>query len=65
MCFLLCVWLGGCRCGATRATADIQDYVNIYALKIWQEELTRIILFNVERVCGLPSHTHTQRERRR
>ena len=29
---------------------DIQDYVNIYALKIWQEELTRIILFNVERV---------------
>ena len=30
--------------------ADIQDYVNIYALKIWQEELTRIILYNVERV---------------
>jgi len=29
---------------------DIQDYVNIYALKIWQEELSRIINFNVERV---------------
>jgi len=29
---------------------DIQDYVNIYALKIWQEELSRIINYNVERV---------------
>jgi len=29
---------------------DIQDYVNIYALKIWQEELSRIINFAVERV---------------
>ena len=29
---------------------DIQDYLNIYALKIWQEELSRIINFNVERV---------------
>ena len=29
----------------------IQDYINLYALKIWHEELTRIINFNVEQVC--------------
>ncbi len=28
----------------------ISDYVSIYGLKIWQEELTRIINFNVEQV---------------
>jgi WASH complex subunit strumpellin len=27
---------------------DIQDYVNIYGLKIWQEEFSRIVNFNVE-----------------
>jgi WASH complex subunit strumpellin len=31
----------------------ISDYVSIYGLKIWQEELTRIINFNVEQECNV------------
>lgn len=38
--------------GFRRSFEYIQDYVNIYALKIWQEELSRIIQFNVERECN-------------
>jgi len=38
--------------GFRRSFEYIQDYVNIYALKIWQEELSRIINFNVERECN-------------
>ena len=30
----------------------IQDYINIYGLRIWQEELSRIINFNVEQECN-------------
>lgn len=30
----------------------IQDYVNIYGLKIWQEEVSRIINYKVEQECN-------------
>lgn len=30
----------------------IQDYINIYGLKIWQEEFARIINYNVEQECN-------------
>ena len=30
----------------------IQDYVSVYGLKIWQEELSRIINYNVEQECN-------------
>jgi len=29
-----------------------QDYVNIYGLKIWQREMSRIINYNVEQECN-------------
>lgn len=29
-----------------------QDYININGLKIWQEEVTRIINYNVEQECN-------------
>jgi len=38
--------------GFKRSFEYIQDYVNIYGLKIWQEEMMRIINFNVERECN-------------
>ena len=47
---------------AASGNTDIQDYVNIYALKIWQEELTRIILFNVERVRAGPRAPTTRHD---
>lgn len=31
---------------------NLKDYVNINGLKIWQEEVTRIINYNVERECN-------------
>ncbi|EKX49139.1 hypothetical protein GUITHDRAFT_85883 [Guillardia theta CCMP2712] len=31
----------------------ISDYINLYGLKIWQEEFTRIIDFNVEQECNV------------
>ncbi|XP_065842936.1 WASH complex subunit 5-like isoform X2 [Oscarella lobularis] len=48
------------RLGRVAATMDgfrrsfeyIQDYVNIYGLKIWQEEVSRIINYNVEQECN-------------
>jgi WASH complex subunit strumpellin len=38
--------------GYRRSFEYIQDYVNIYGLKIWQEEFSRIINFNVEQECN-------------
>eukprot|EP01127_Copromyxa_protea_P005596 TRINITY_DN15495_c0_g1_i1.p1 TRINITY_DN15495_c0_g1~~TRINITY_DN15495_c0_g1_i1.p1 ORF type:complete len:1198 (-),score=295.31 TRINITY_DN15495_c0_g1_i1:60-3617(-) len=37
--------------GFRRSFNYIQDYVNIYGLKIWQEEFQRIISYYVEREC--------------
>ncbi|CAH1180444.1 unnamed protein product [Phaedon cochleariae] len=38
--------------GYKRSFEYIQDYININGLKIWQEEVTRIINFNVEQECN-------------
>jgi WASH complex subunit strumpellin len=38
--------------GFRRSFEYIQDYVNIYGLKIWQEEFSRIIYFHVEQECN-------------
>ena len=38
--------------GLKRSFQYIQDYVNIYGLKIWQEEFSRIIAYNVEQECN-------------
>ncbi|MDP2434754.1 MAG: WASH complex subunit 5, partial [archaeon] len=38
--------------GLKRSFQYIQDYVNIYGLKIWQEEFSRIISYNVEQECN-------------
>jgi len=38
--------------GFKRSFEYIQDYVNIYGLKIWQEEMMRIINYNVEQECN-------------
>ena len=38
--------------GFQRSFEYIQDYVNIYGLKIWQEEVSRIINYNVEQECN-------------
>lgn len=35
-----------------RSFEYISDYVNIYGLKIWQEEFSRIINFSVEQECN-------------
>ena len=35
-----------------RSYKYIQDYLNIYGLKIWQEEVSRIIYYNVEQECN-------------
>lgn len=39
--------------GFKRSFQYIQDYINIYGLKIWQEEFSRIIYLNVEQECNL------------
>ncbi|XP_017775271.1 PREDICTED: WASH complex subunit strumpellin isoform X2 [Nicrophorus vespilloides] len=44
--------LGNIMDGYKRSFEYIQDYVNINGLKIWQEEVTRIINYNVERECN-------------
>lgn len=31
---------------------DIQDFLNLYGLRIWQEEFSRIVNFNVEMECN-------------
>ncbi|KAJ1194016.1 hypothetical protein NDU88_003311 [Pleurodeles waltl] len=38
--------------GFHRSFEYIQDYVSIYGLKIWQEEVSRIINYNVEQECN-------------
>lgn len=38
--------------GYRRSFEYIQDYIGIYGLKIWQEELCRIIGYNVELECN-------------
>mmetsp|Transcript_25594 Transcript_25594/g.52071 ORF Transcript_25594/g.52071 Transcript_25594/m.52071 type:complete len:1147 (+) Transcript_25594:262-3702(+) len=38
--------------GFRKSFEYISDYVNIYGLKIWQEEFSRIINFNVEQECN-------------
>lgn len=38
--------------GYKRSFEYIQDYVNVNGLKIWQEEITRIINYNVEQECN-------------
>ena len=44
--------LGETMDGFRRSFEYIQDYVNIYGLKIWQEEVSRIINYNVEQECN-------------
>lgn len=39
--------------GFRRSFEYIQDYIDIYGLKIWQEELARIVNFNVEQECNV------------
>ena len=38
--------------GFRRSFEYVQDYINIYGLKIWQEEVSRIINYNVEQECN-------------
>lgn len=38
--------------GLRRSFEYVQDYVDIYGLKIWQEELSRIVNYNVEQECN-------------
>ncbi|EEZ99542.1 WASH complex subunit strumpellin homolog-like Protein [Tribolium castaneum] len=47
--------------GYKRSFEYIQDYININGLKIWQEEVTRIINYNVEQECNgfLRNKIHT------
>lgn len=44
--------LGAVMDGFRRSFEYIQDYVNIYGLKMWQEEMLRIINYNVEQECN-------------
>ena len=44
--------LGATIDGYRRSFEYIQDYVSIYGLKIWQEELSRIINYNIEQECN-------------
>jgi WASH complex subunit strumpellin len=38
--------------GFKKAVLYIQDYVSIYGLKMWQEEFSRIVNFNIEQECN-------------
>lgn len=38
--------------GFRRSFEYIQDYANLYGLKIWQEEFSRIVYFYVEQECN-------------
>ncbi|XP_050294817.1 WASH complex subunit 5 isoform X2 [Anthonomus grandis grandis] len=44
--------LGQIMDGYKRSFEYIQDYININGLKIWQEEVTRIVNYNVEQECN-------------
>eukprot|EP00040_Diaphanoeca_grandis_P027104 m.153504 g.153504 ORF g.153504 m.153504 type:complete len:1159 (+) comp30837_c1_seq2:255-3731(+) len=46
------ITLAGTMSGYKRSFEYIQDYVNIYGLKIWQEEVSRIVNYNVEQECN-------------
>ncbi|WAR23300.1 WASC5-like protein [Mya arenaria] len=46
--------------GFRRSFEYIQDYVNIYGLKIWQEEVSRIVNYNVEQECNSFLRTKVQ-----
>jgi WASH complex subunit strumpellin len=39
--------------GLRRSLEYIQDYVNIYGLRVWQQEFQRIISFMVEQECNM------------
>ena len=38
--------------GFMRSFEYIQDYINIYGLKIWHEEFSRVVHYNVEQECN-------------
>jgi WASH complex subunit strumpellin len=38
--------------GYKRSFEYVQDYIGIYGLKIWQEEVSRIVNFNIEQECN-------------
>ncbi len=44
--------LGAKMDGFVRSFEYIQDYVDIHGLKIWQEEVSRIINYNMEQECN-------------
>lgn len=44
--------LGKVMDGYYRSFEYIQDYVSIYGLKVWQEEVSRIVSYNVEQECN-------------
>ncbi|KAL1518312.1 hypothetical protein ABEB36_001954 [Hypothenemus hampei] len=44
--------LGRIMEGYKKSFEYIQDYIKIHGLKIWQEEVTRIINYNVEQECN-------------
>jgi len=44
--------LGDELTGFRRSFEYIQDYIQMYGLKIWQEEFSRIIAYNVEQECN-------------
>lgn len=52
--WLACVHAFGplLTCLHTYTPTDIQDYITIYGLKIWQEEFSRIVNYNVEQECN-------------
>eukprot|EP01052_Picozoa_sp_SAG31_P024510 SAG31_NODE_2091_length_6465_cov_2.429626_3_plen_117_part_00 len=38
--------------GYRRSFEYIQDYVSLHGLKIWQEDFSRIVAFNIEQECN-------------
>lgn len=44
--------LGQVMDGYYRSFEYIQDYVSIYGLRVWQEEVSRILSYNVEQECN-------------
>lgn len=44
--------LGARLSGIRQSIEYIQDYINTYGLKMWQEELSRIVNYNVEQECN-------------
>ncbi|XP_077547549.1 WASH complex subunit strump isoform X4 [Haemaphysalis longicornis] len=44
--------LGKVMDGYYRSFEYIQDYVSIYGLRVWQEEVSRILSYNVEQECN-------------